>query len=418
MFPKSAGIRAVDDGGPQLHDESLRYLATRPKAERSPIGQFLTPRVLREALVAQVPLMAGMRVLDPGVGTGEFLRTCVESCPNVIPFGWDIDEPVLEIAKSLVPEAHLSLRSALDDWGGDPFDVVIGNPPYFEIRNIDTKLRADFADVIAGRPNIFALFFEAGWRVLRDGGYLAFVVPPSMNNGAYFDKLRTFILKHFSIEFLEVYNDPFLFEDVQTAVQLIVLRKGGHASKFVVDLGNLSSSPKSRSIFAADPTTFGEAFKGRRTLHQLGYKAVTGSVVWNTRKSDLHSQQISGSIPLVWAHNITAANYVALNDQHPKRPQFISNVSALRGPAIAVNRITGSVGSGSLRCALVPPEMEFVGENHVNVVIPRPDSPQLVGWEDLLNALRHPGINDRVRMLTGNTQVSATELTYWIPVDA
>ena len=48
-----------------------------------------------------------------------------------------------------------------------------------------------------------------------------------MNNGAYFNKLRRFILNNFSIEYLKIFDDPFLFEDVQTAVQLIVLRKGG-----------------------------------------------------------------------------------------------------------------------------------------------------------------------------------------------
>jgi hypothetical protein len=87
------------------------------------------------------------------------------------------------------------------------------------------------------------------------------------------------------------------------------------------------------------------------------------------------------------------------------------------GPAIVVNRITGSVGSGSLRCAMIPNGMDFVGENHVNVIVPQPEREQLVDWDLLLSALRKPEINERIRLLTGNTQVSATELTNWIPLD-
>jgi len=89
----------------------------------------------------------------------------------------------------------------------------------------------------------------------------------------------------------------------------------------------------------------------------------------------------------------------------------------LVGPAIVVNRITGSVGSGSLRCALIPEGMEYVAENHVNVIIPRQGADQLATLDEVLNALRSPNINERVRLLTGNTQISATELTHWIPLD-
>lgn len=400
-----------------LSEESVEYLRTRPKVERSPLGQFLTPRVLREALVSNVPLTSGMRVLDPGVGTGEFLKTCSETCSGLDLTGWDIDEQALNVARRLVPYATLIRRSALTQWEGQNFDVVIGNPPYFEIRDLETSLRNEFADVIGGRPNIFSLFFKAGWRVLKEGGFLAYVVPPSMNNGAYFDRLRTFILSNFSIDFLEVYESPFLFEDAQTAVQLIVLRKGRGNERHWVDLGRLSNSPVGRKVFVSDSDEFAREFAGRPTLYHLGYKAVTGSVVWNMRRDDLSRSPRDGTVPLIWAHNISEAEHVVLYEDHPKKPQHVFESKFLVGPAIVVNRITGSVGSGSLRCALVPPGAQFVGENHVNVIVKRDDADQQVGWHELLAALRSPGINGRVRQLTGNTQISATELTNWIPLD-
>jgi adenine-specific DNA-methyltransferase len=401
----------------QLHELSQKYLTGRPKSERSPLGQFLTPRSLRDSLIKHVPLSPGMKVLDPGVGTGEFLLSCIEKCDKIVPYGWDIDNQVLDVAQRLVPNAQLSHRSALDKWDGEKFDVVIGNPPYFEMRSLDSAVKRRYSEVISGRPNIFSLFFQLGYEALADGGYLAYVVPPSMNNGAYFDRLRAYILKNFAIKYLEVFDNPFLFEDVQTAVQLIVLKKGSEGSSYVADLGEICKSEKQRTIFTSDPERIVKSFRNRKTLFQLGYQAITGTVVWNTRKDDLRNDSSTDSVPLIWAHNITTSREIVLDDKHPKRPQFVTGVKPMVGPAIVVNRITGSVGSGSLRCAMIPNGMDFVGENHVNVIVPQPEREQLVDWDLLLSALRKPEINERIRLLTGNTQVSATELTNWIPLD-
>lgn len=409
-------MRSSSDAS-QLSPESAAYLRARPKSERSAIGQFLTPRVLRDALIDCIPFKSGMRVLDPGVGTGEFLKSCGEKHDGLSLFGWDIDEAALEVARRLVPEVDLLCRSALSEWDGEKYDVVIGNPPYFEMRNMELELKKNFDEIISGRPNIFSLFFKVGNDVLKEGGYLAYVVPPSMNNGAYFEKLRQYITRNFSIEHLQVFTDPYLFEDVQTAVQLIVLRKGPSSTKHLVDLASLSKSPTQRTIFTADPALFTAAFENRTTLFHLGYKASTGGVVWNTRKDDLQKLASTDTVPLIWASNIGEQTEVVLDDNHPKRPQHIRNVDPLTGPAIVVNRITGSVGRGALRCALIPAGMKFVAENHVNVIQAIPGAASSISWEELLAKLRQPEITDHVQMLTGNTQISAKELMYWIPLD-
>jgi hypothetical protein len=75
------------------------------------------------------------------------------------------------------------------------------------------------------------------------------------------------------------------------------------------------------------------------------------------------------------------------------------------------------VGQGSLRCALVPEGLDFVGENHVNVIRKREGVKQLVDWNELLDLLRKKEVNTRVQKLTGNTQVSCVELTNFLPLD-
>ena len=184
-----------------------------------------------------------------------------------------------------------------------------------------------------------------------------------------------------------------------------------------MDLGQLGKTGIERKIFVESPKTFAQEYIGRTTLWNLGYEAVTGSLVWNKNKDKLSNVQGDNCVPLLWAHNISDNSEIQLNESHPKKPQYVISSTYLSGPAIIVNRITGSVGQGSLRCAIVPKGMNFLGENHVNVIRKRKGINQLVDWEQLLMLLRNPGINERIQKLTGNTQISCTELTHFLPLD-
>ncbi len=102
------------------------------------------------------------------------------------------------------------------------------------------------------------------------------------------------------------------------------------------------------------------------------------------------------------------------------KPGHIRSERRLTGPALLVNRVIGAVGRGEIRTALVPAGMEFLAENHVNVIRPRsdpaaPGSP-LFDWQQLQAALEDPGAGNRARLLTGNTQLSAGELTHLLPL--
>lgn len=398
----------------QLTISSERYLARRDAGQRQALGQYLTPRVLRQPLLDRIPLRPGMRVLDPGVGTGEFLRAVRERCPETVLVGWDVDDEVLEVARSVVPDADIQLRSALDAAPEETFDVVVGNPPYFQLK-LSAEHRRRFAPVISGRANIFALFIQVGLEVLRPGGWLGYVVPPSMNNGAYFQGLRDLITSTGSVEHIEVHDDLSLFPGAQTAVQILVIRKGQPSGRHMFDLQAVTGGPVRRTVLCEDPERLAAAFEGRSSLWELGYRAATGSVVWNQNRHRLRAEPGPGTYPLIWAHNIRDGA-LRLTTHHPRRPQYIIHDTPLGGEAIVVNRVVGSVGGGSLRCALVAEHTAFLGENHVNVVLRRGDVTPRIGWDGLLDRLRRPGVNDHLVRLTGNTQLSATELTHMLPL--
>lgn len=395
----------------ELSEFTLAWLAETPISHRKSLGQYMTPRLLRDRLLDQCKLFPGMRVLDPGVGTGEFLRSIAEREPEAELYGWDVDAALLEVARKNIPSARLYERSALDHYEGEPFDLVIGNPPFFQFRASDS-IKKRFADVISGRVNIFALFVQSGLEALTPNGQLAYVIPPSMNNGAYFNRLREYILENSSIEFLEIFYDQKLFDKAQTPVQLLVLNRGS------MDTGRhtfvCKNSEFRRTIFSKNTSELEALYNGKNILFDLGYEAVTGTIVWNNHREELRREANNGEVPLIWAHNIQ--DRLHLQPEH-KRPQYIQTEKPkLRGPAIVSNRIVGAVGSGDLRCALVPEKMKFVAENHVNVIRQHNNFQPRISWRELLARLRAPDISEKIRMLTGNTQVSATELTHLLPI--
>ncbi len=389
----------------------------------------MTPAPVARALLDGLPVRSGMRVLDPGAGTGELLRAVHELEPAAELTGWDVDRSALEAAARLVPDANLICRSALDPAPDDPgYDLVVGNPPYFQLRPTPDQKRR-FGEVISGRANIFAFFFKAGLDALRPGGRLAYIVPPSMNSGAYFERLREHLIERTRITRLDVLEGANRFEGVNTAVQLLVLEKRAGASRtgragdggpvtepFVFERGSPGAGFH-RILFTDAPEKLAWQFESHRTLWQLGYRASTGTIVWNQHREQLKDAPGQGAVRLFWSHDLgPPAGRSSARDRG--KPAYVAGCEPRFGPAMLVNRVVGAVGRGELRTAFIGDGEAYLAENHVNVIRLRDDTdgPPAIGWKQLRESLEGPEMIERVRLLTGNTQISASELTHLLPL--
>lgn len=409
--PVKKSTSATSRDGFSAHTQD--WLEKANVSDRRALGQYMTPEYVRDKLLDSVELKPSLRVLDPSVGTGEFLRAAEERCPGMMLTGWDIDTSIARIAEKNAPSASIVVRDALSHWEGDNFDLIIGNPPYFQF-DASPELRAAYAPVISGRPNIFAMFFMASLSVLSPNGVLAFVVPTSMNTGAYFENLRNYLLSKSSIEHLEILSDSNHFLDAQTSVQILVLRNGAQSNKYVFRREELEAN-FSRVMFTLDPDQLDESFAGAKTIWDLGFVTRTGTVVWNQNKHKLHMSPGIGSTRLLWAHDITSAGEISRLPLEGK-PAWISGVKPLYGPALIVNRIVGSVGKAQIRVAVVPEGLEFVAENHVNVIAPREGVNQQCSLEDLRTILARQDTAAHIAAISGNTQLSATEINHLMPI--
>lgn len=388
----------------EYHPETTKYLTETTIDYRKKLGQFFTPRTLREELLSRIPKVIKPKILDPSCGTGEFLLSAKQYFVEPQLYGWEIDSKLVEIARRILPEAHIEEVDSLQKPFKEEFDIVLGNPPYFEFKP-NRYLKSKFKEIISGRPNIYAFFVYLGLKILKPGGYLGYVVSSSMNNGAYFKKLRKFIVNNADIQYMKILeNQP--FEGVNHTFQLLVLKKIKNSGRYVF-------KHKDLLIFSEKSEVLKKIFEKSLTLGDLGYKVQTGKVTWSQNKDKLTNDPKEG-ILLIWSYNIKKGKLTLDNYKKPQYIKWPTN-KADKGPAIVVRRIVGHPKQALLEAALVPPNVIFVAENHVNVIYP-PSREKIEEMKEIVKQLNSLKIQNIIRSLTGNTQISKTELEKLVPI--
>ena len=77
-------------------------------------------------------------------------------------------------------------------------DYVVGNPPYVRVHNLDASYdnvkSYEFAN--GGMTDMYLVFFEIGFNMLKSDGQLCYITPSSWLNSLAADNLRRFIIKN------------------------------------------------------------------------------------------------------------------------------------------------------------------------------------------------------------------------------
>lgn len=138
----------------------------REPTRRKVLGAWYTPPSLVDAVVGEAVFPGARSVLDPACGDGRFLRAT--GLPEQ--HGLDID-----------PETPFEHGDALSrDWGGQRFDVVVGNPPY--LNQLSRHTSRGGSSRFGGGPyaDAAAEFLALAVRLVRPGGRVGLVLPQSL----------------------------------------------------------------------------------------------------------------------------------------------------------------------------------------------------------------------------------------------
>ena len=122
-------------------------------------------------------------------------------------------------------------------WSGENggFDIVIGNPPYVQIQTFSgQQIQKDWEkqeyNSFAKTGDLYCLFYEKGYRLLRNQGLLAFITSNKWMRAGYGKKMRQFLLNHTAIEQLIDFGDSPIFTEATTYTNILLFEKGANKS--------------------------------------------------------------------------------------------------------------------------------------------------------------------------------------------
>ncbi|MGY2289962.1 HsdM family class I SAM-dependent methyltransferase [Pseudomonas sp. SDO528_S397] len=336
----------------------LTYTGMLPTEHRGEFGVFYTPPVLTARLIDQATAAnvnwAKCRVLDPACGGGAFLapiaqkimtelvhcspKLLLQSIGNrlhgfeIDPFGAWLSQvtldavllPISSVSGLKLPIMVTVCDSLRQSPTKDPFDLVIGNPPYGKAK-LDAKTRELYNRSLYGHANLYGLFTDFAIRQTKPGGLIAYVTPTSFLAGGYFKNLRSLINKEappISIDFVAARKG--VFDDVLQEMALTTYRKAGKAVPITVSeitspcdgvievkgAGSISLPPDATLpwLLPRNPTQTSLVTTLSDMPHRLvdwGYTVSTGPLVWNRHKSQLAYKPGAQRLPLIWAEAIT-----------------------------------------------------------------------------------------------------------------
>ena len=111
----------------------------------------------------------------------------------------------------------------------EKFDIVIGNPPYVQLQNNSGVLAKKYADsnyqCFARTGDIYCLFYERGWQLLKDDGHLCFITSNKWMRAGYGEKIRQFFVDHTDAKLLIDFAGVKVFDSATVDTNVLLFSK-------------------------------------------------------------------------------------------------------------------------------------------------------------------------------------------------
>ncbi len=327
----------------------------------------------------------------------------------------------------------------------DGFDYVIGNPPYFKATSLSKSQNEFFAEVLEGQQNMYGLFLYLNIKLLKDNGKLGIIIPESIKSGLYFKALRNYIFSCCTITHLVTFDcrktnftaalqgvliiclekikacDTHMkFVDIKNVTNKNFLSYKKFNNKIVVPYNSVIRSVRDYPILlickkSEDYDLFNKAYDGSNFLDDevIGFKVHTGKLVWNQVKDYLSNSESVESKKLIWANNVAQYKYTLSGDKNGEN-KYACHKNRLEnrtctGECILVRRTSVKEQQSRINACFYSDEGFYFVENHVNY-LKKVNACSKISYNYILALLNSEFMNFIVSQITGNNQISVTEL--------
>ena len=115
------------------------------------------------------------------------------------------------------------------------FDIVIGNPPYVQLQNNGGELAKLYENcnfqTFAKTGDLYCLFYERGWQLLRPKGHLCFITSNKWMRAGYGEKTRGFFAKQTNPKYLIDFAGVKIFENATVDTNILLFSKEKNENK-------------------------------------------------------------------------------------------------------------------------------------------------------------------------------------------
>ncbi len=134
----------------------------------------------------------------------------------------------------------------------DKFDIVIGNPPYIQLQNNGGELAKLYEKcgykTFARTGDIYCLFYERGWQLLKHGGHLCFITSNKWMRAGYGEKTREFFATKTNPMLLIDFAGVKIFESATVDTNILLFAKSDNKHETICAVTNKQNANSIKNL--------------------------------------------------------------------------------------------------------------------------------------------------------------------------
>lgn len=127
------------------------------------------------------------------------------------------------------------------------FDVIVGNPPYVRIQNMEDpsekRFYGEYFGAASGAFDLAVAFVEMTYKLLKPGGFAGLIVSNALLRSNYADSLRSHLTQAGVLAHIVDFTDQLVFPGVGAYTSLIFLQKPGPSFLKATSIFKIGSIP-------------------------------------------------------------------------------------------------------------------------------------------------------------------------------